>query len=104
MWSNVAKLKAATKPIAPPRPIYVTSTSTSITMSFLDTPDNGGSLISGYKLFRDAGDLKSDVNIQVNSYDGLQKQTTVGSLTSGLKYRFRLVATNEFGDSPESLN
>lgn len=70
-WSSMAKLKAATKPIAPPRPAYVSSTSTTITLSFLDTLDNGGSLVKGYKLFRDGGDLTTEVNIQVTSYNGL---------------------------------
>jgi hypothetical protein len=70
-WSNMAKLKAATKPIAPPRPTYISSTSSTITLGFQDTADNGGSLVNGYKLFRDDGDLTTEVNIQVISYNGL---------------------------------
>jgi titin len=102
-WSTVAKLKAATKPIAPPRPTYISSTSTTITLGFTNTSDNGGSLVSGYKLYRDNGDLSSEVNIHVTSYNGLASSTTITGLSSGKKYRFRLRAINEFGESPDSL-
>jgi hypothetical protein len=56
-WSAIAIIKAATVPSAPPKPFYISSTSTSITVGLLKTLDNGGSKITEYKLFRDAGDL-----------------------------------------------
>lgn len=101
-WSEAAKLRAAAIPIAPPRPVYLSSTDTTITVGLLETTDNGGSLISSYKLYRDDGDLSSQVNIEV-SYDGVSSEATATGLTAGKKYRFRHVATNEFGDSPQSL-
>ena len=62
-WSDISKLEAATVPIPPPRPFYISSSDTTITMGLLNTQDNGGSRITQYKIFRDAGNLSSPVNI-----------------------------------------
>jgi len=66
----------------------MSSTSTSITLIFDLSPDNGGSKILRYKLKRDDGDLATAVNIEVSAYDGLSSIYTVTGLTAGKKYRF----------------
>lgn len=69
-WSDIATLEAATVPLAPAKPEYISSTPTSITLSFSETQDNGGSKITEYKLFRDAGDLTSEIDTEVTDYNG----------------------------------
>lgn len=69
-WSDLVIVKAATIPSHPPQPEYVSSTSTTITLQLFETSDNGGSKITGYKLERDAGDLRSSINIEVVGYAG----------------------------------
>ncbi len=72
----------------PERPIYLSSTGTSITLQIVPVSDNNGAHITKYYLFRDAGDYSSDVNIPVTTYDGETLTTIVTDLTPGLKYRF----------------
>ena len=98
-WSEISVLKAATTPLAPPKPSFVSATDTSITIVLEETYDNGGSEILYYKLFRDGGDLSTPVNIEVTDYDGFSSQFTVTGLTASLKYRFDYVAYNDFGAS-----
>lgn len=101
-WSDISKLDAATVPIPPPKPLYLSSTDTSITIGLKNTLDNGGSRITQYKIFRDAGNLSSPVNIQLTDYDGFSATYTATGLTPGVNYRFRYFATNKFGDSAPS--
>ncbi len=97
-WSPITEITAATIPLAPPKPRYKDSDSTTITLSFDISPDNGGSKITKYKLLRDSGNLASEVNIEV-SYDGFSSTCQVTGLTPGKKYRFEYYAVNAFGDS-----
>ena len=99
LWSPITELTAATVPLAPPIPKYFSSTSTSITLKFDLSPDNGGSKITNYKLMRDSGNLLSDINVEVTAYDGKSSIYTVTGLTSGMKYRFQYIAVNFYGDS-----
>lgn len=69
-WSDTVLVRAATKPIAPPAPYYVSSTSSTITLGLDETSDNSGSKITSYKIMRDAGDLQSDISIEETSYNG----------------------------------
>jgi hypothetical protein len=63
-WSDLVIVRAASVPAAPPKPVYLSSTSTTITLQLFETADNGGSKITGYTLERDAGDLASQIDIQ----------------------------------------
>ena len=69
-WSDVTEINAATIPAAPPKPTYVSSTSTTITLSFGLSADNGGSKIIRYYIYRDLGDLSSSISTEVTAYDG----------------------------------
>lgn len=60
-WSPVTEITAASVPAAPTKPTYVSSTDTTISLSFGISTDNGGSYITGYKLFRDGGDLSTGI-------------------------------------------
>jgi hypothetical protein len=52
-----------------------------------------------YKIYRDAGNLSSPVDIQETGYDGFDATYTITGLTPGMNYRFRYYASNKFGDS-----
>lgn len=55
-----------------------------------------------YKLFRDSGDLSSDLTTEVGDYNGIDTEFTVSELTAGVIYRFNYFALNEFGSSGAS--
>jgi hypothetical protein len=90
-------------------PTYVSSTLTSVTVTWL-APDNGGSAITGYKVLMNGGG-SSTVFTDITSSGTLNNTTrtftTPTSLTTGTTYQFKVVATNAVGDSvesPQSLN
>lgn len=101
-FSDLVIVQAATKPAAPPAPVYVSSTSTSITLSLSETANNNGNKILSYILTRDEGDLQSSISTEVDSYNGQDSQCEVTGLTAGLVYRFAYQAVNEFGASIQS--
>jgi titin len=53
--SDPLSVHACVAPSAPPAPERVTGTSTSITLSWTPPTDNGGCLLTGFKLFRNSG-------------------------------------------------
>lgn len=86
-WSPITEINAATIPMAPPKPTYVSSDDTSITLSFSFSHDNGGSKIIRHRLYRDLGDLSSDIDNEETLYDGVSSTFTITGLTPGVKYR-----------------
>jgi hypothetical protein len=60
-WSDTTIIKAATVPSPPKKPYFISSTASTITLGLLETIENGGSKIREYKLFRDNGNLGSDI-------------------------------------------
>lgn len=70
-WSPITEIIAATIPAAPPKPTYSASDSTTITLTFSPSTDNGGSKIIKYKLFRDGGDLSTGIITEVTLYNGI---------------------------------
>ena len=99
-YSDIAYILAASKPDPPPKPTYITSTETSITLNISFSENDNGALISGHKLFIDAGSLTSNFS-EVTTYDGTNEYEVPG-LTNGTSYRFYMVATNSKGDSEPS--
>jgi len=87
-FSNSAFLQMVGPPEMPDRPIYVSSTATTITMKIIPVTDDNGAHITKYYLYRDQGDYSSDVNVPITDYDGVSLVYTVTGLTAGLKYRF----------------
>jgi hypothetical protein len=74
LWSDIAIIKAATVPQAPPKPYYISSSANAIEIGFFETEDNGGSKITEYNIYRDDGDLASAINILVTDYNGEDSQ------------------------------
>jgi hypothetical protein len=69
-WSDTVVFKAATIPAPPGKPYYISSTATTVKLGLVPTDDNGGSKIREYRLYRDNGDLTSDITTQITDYDG----------------------------------
>jgi hypothetical protein len=57
-------------PDRPPRPLYVDSDATSITLEILTTTNNNGAIVTKYYIYRDTGDYSSTVSTLVAGYDG----------------------------------
>jgi hypothetical protein len=91
-------------------PEFVSATSTSISLAFEATEDNGGSPVSLYTLYATeaAADGEStETYASVASYDGASmaftlEQSGEPAFLSGTKYRFRLSATNTIGEGEMS--
>ena len=93
-------------PGKPPAPTYVSSTSTSITLSFEPVVENGGLPITRYHLYRDQGSLTSSFT-EIASYLGTDMQFEVtqaneSGMVSGETYRFYFTAENAVGEGPAS--
>jgi hypothetical protein len=109
-WSDVAYVRAATLPMAPPSPIAATFDATGIDLVLSRTSDDGGSAGGGaftYNLFSDEGVDGSPFHLL--TYDGssltfgIAADDPIGasgsSFTVGQIYTFKYTAENEVGDS-----
>lgn len=105
-FSDISFIQAANVPAKPPVPVYVSSTTDSITLEFSQSDDDGGTPITEYKLFKDVGDSFSSAFSEVGRYDGSSLTFTMTVNDDGLVsqriYRFVYVATNALGDSAYS--
>jgi len=110
-WSNVAFVRAATLPLAPPSPIVTAFDATTISLSLSRTPDDGGTgggTAMRYNLHANEGQDGSTFH-NITAYDGsaLTYTITAGAaigasgqvFTTGKVYQFKLTAENEVGDS-----
>jgi hypothetical protein len=100
-YSPIGYLLAASKPSAPPAPIFVAATSSTISIKLGPSLDNHGSVISAYELWADNGDLSSAF-AKLESYTGVQTTFTIDqaietSMVSGRVYRLKYRAVNEIG-------
>jgi hypothetical protein len=97
---------AAERPGKPYTPVYVSSTATTITIGWKDNQDNGGSLITAYKVYADTGSLTDNTFNYIDSTAELEftlDKTVHTSYLSGEKYRFRITAVNVLGESEPSF-
>ncbi len=105
-FSDNAFILAANVPAKPPTPKFTSSDSTSVTLSFSFSDDDGGSPITRHKLFRDAGNDFTSTFVPVSNYLGIADSYSVtvtpDGLVAGRIYRFVFVATNALGDSEYS--
>ena len=68
-YSPITYIKAATGPVRPPAPTFVTATENSITINLYQTTDTGGSEIQYYELYMNQGGVSTDYTL-VSTYDG----------------------------------
>lgn len=95
---------AATIPQAPNKPELVSASSTTVSLSFKSTEDNGGDLVTNYQLWIDLGaegTTFSQLTNYVFSIEGFVYSVDVvlEALTVGNFYKFRYLAVNSRGSS-----
>lgn len=95
-WSPIASLSASTIPSAPGIQ-YLSSNDTQIVLGFVQSSNNGGSIITNYQLDLD-GVVVSDYSFAADGYSYTALKTTL-SLTTGNIYVFRYRAVNANGNS-----
>ncbi len=101
--SSSLSVMAATTPSAPLNLQTISSSFNSITFGWSAPLDNGGTPVTDYKVYWNAG-------IDNNSF-GLLSSTTLGfitytyqvGITAGAYYEFKVVAKNAIGDSAFSV-
>lgn len=62
-YSDISYYVTASKPNAPPAPVYMSSNATSTTLKFLSPINDGGSPILGFKLYVDIIQLNSNYRL-----------------------------------------
>ena len=100
-YSDITYILAASVPDPPTKPLYISSTDTTITLGLSPSVVNNGAPISSHKLYMDAGSLTS-LFTEVTTYDGSALSYQVTGLTLGLTYRFYYTAVNIKGESAQS--
>lgn len=91
-------------------PTFISATTTTITLGFEPTTDNGGSVVTQYTVYATeatSDGASSETYAAIASYDGLNMQfvldnTVETSFISGRIYRFRYSATNIIGEGQVS--
>ena len=83
---------------AAPTAVSATAGNGQATVSFTAPTNNGGSAITGYKVYV----YKDGVKQNSLTTSGTSSPITVTGLTNGTAYTFKVVATNSVGDSSES--
>jgi hypothetical protein len=68
-YSEVLEAYACVSPSAPGRPTWITSTTTSISLSWIRSTDDGGCPVIEYRLYRDAGDGSGVASTEVQAND-----------------------------------
>ena len=83
-------------------PIYISSSFNSVTLLFVPPSNNGGSIITGYKLYFDSIQEIASYSLIYNGPNISATVTTADGLVTGRTYRFVLKVFNQFGDSDQS--
>ena len=106
-YSEVSSLLAAEPPAAPPVPIHVSSTGSSITLQLSESENDGGSRVSSYELW-----MSHDYKAASVTFSRVAGYTDMGALytltvatdgiVSGETYALRTVAVNSKGPSAPS--
>lgn len=110
-WSDVAYVRAATLPEAPPSPVVTFFDATRIDLALSETPNNGGTAGGAafrYRLYADEGAEGTSFH-GITAYDGsaltisLAAGDAIGAsgqvFTVGKIYTFKFAAENEVGAS-----
>lgn len=95
LTSEALELMAASLPGKPEKPFLVSSTENQIKIGFSGPSDNGGSPITDFQVWWDAGSGGS-FSLAGSSLN-LLEFTTSANLVTGATYRFKVRATNHIG-------
>lgn len=102
-YSETAYIKPSSAPEAPPQPIFVDGSDTTIELALQETLDDNGVAIQSYQLEIDSGDDLTSTFSIVTGYDGtsltytLTNGTDFSVTASGTLFRVRTAAINEDG-------
>lgn len=99
-WSEFSTrnyLLMAGIPTVPPKPTYISSDSTSITVQLYQSEWSNGSPITSYEVWTDQGDNLSEIDTKETLYDGSSMSYTLTGLTPGLVYKIAVKASNVEG-------
>lgn len=103
-WSDISYLVAASTPARPPAPVYGSSTTSSITLLFTPSSDDGGKIITSMELQISPHLVTSWTDL--TNYDGMSMSYTVtvaaDAVVAYSHYRFRIRVVNEYGNSEYS--
>ena len=83
-FSPVLETFACVAPVAPGAPTWITSTTSSVSLSWVGSADDGGCPITEYRLFRDAGDGSGDASIEVHAAELAGNSAAVGQVVTEL--------------------
>lgn len=102
-YSPVLQTYACVAPTAPGAPTWVTSTTSSISLSWEGSTDDGGCPIVEYRLFRDAGDGSGDASIEVHASDLAGNSVAAGQVVTeldpadlGASFVFQVRVVNDY--------
>lgn len=96
---------AATFPEAPPSATVVSISASAVSLRVYPTHDNGGTVVTNYRLYRNQGDGDSSTLTEITTYsyssNGFLATITLAdeAMTAGLFYQFSYLAVNKVGDS-----
>ena len=88
-------------PNSPENLAVVTQSTTAITFSWDESSNNGGSLVTDFSVYWNAGS-GTTYTLKVASTGVSPTQTTITSITPGTVYSFTVTATNAAGPSLQS--
>ena len=101
---------ACVAPTAPGAPTWITSTTSSISLSWLGSTDDGGCPITEYRLFRDAGDGSGAASTEVHAADLSGNSVAVGQVVTelapgdlGAEFVFLVWVVNDYTDHEISV-
>jgi hypothetical protein len=87
-------------PATPARPLFVSASDTTITVSIIESIDSNGVDVVSYEIWMDAGDDMSSAFSEITDYDGLSATYTIdtddGLGAPGTLYRIKVLAKNEW--------
>jgi hypothetical protein len=102
-YSSVLETYACVSPTAPGAPTWITSTTSSISLSWVGSTDDGGCPIIEYRLFRDAGDGSGDASTEVHAADLTGNSVATGQVVTelapgdlGAEFVFQVWVVNDY--------
>jgi len=105
-FSDIAGIRTAVVPSTPMPPLLIAATDLQMQLKFFKPVDNGGSEVLTFELYRNDGS-GSEPAIKVNSYvSNAMTHILVAAnegMTAGKIYKFYFKATNEVGQSENSI-
>jgi len=83
-YSEVLETYACVSPSPPGAPTWITSSTTTISLSWEGSVDDGGCPIIGYRLFRDAGDGSGAASTEIHSEELQSNSQATGQVVTAL--------------------